>query len=69
MTSEKQKWNPLMKEEDLKKFRCTIRMIVDGAFEGYDDIPLTSDEWPRKHICKLISGVEIVNVLDQMHNY
>ena len=69
MTSEKQKWNPFMKEEDLKKFRCAIRMIVDGAFEGYDDMPLISEEWPRNHICKVITGVEIVNVLNEMHNY
>ena len=58
-----------MKKEDLKKFHCTIIMIVDGAFEGYDNIPLTLNKWLHKHICKLISGVEIVNVLDQMHNY
>ena len=69
MTSEKQPWNRFMKEEDVKKFRCAIRMIVDGAFEGYDDIALISDEWPRKHVFKLISGLEIVNVHNEMHNY
>ena len=58
-----------MKERDLKRFRCAIRMIVDGAFEGHDDTPLILDEWPRKHICKLTSGLEIANVLNKMCNY
>ena len=53
----------------LKKNRCAIRMIVDGAFEGHDDVALISDEWPRKHVFKLISGLEIVNVHNEMHNY
>ena len=69
MTLDKQPWNRFMKEEDLKKFRCAIIMIVDGTFEGYDDVALISDEWPRKHICKLISGLEIINVPNEMHNY
>ena len=67
MTEEKQTWNRFMKEEELKTYRCTIRMITDGAFEGYDDIPLVSNEWPRKHICKCI--LEIENVYDEMFNY
>ena len=58
-----------MKEEELKKFCCTIRMIIEGAFEGHDDVALTSNEWPRKHICKIISGLDIVNVHNEMHNY
>ena len=69
MTSEKQPWNQFMKQEDLKKCRCSVRMIVDGAFEGYEDVVLNSEEWPRKHICKHISGVEISNVLNEMCNY
>ena len=69
MTSEKQMWNASMKEEDLKKFRCSVRLLVDGAFEQHEDVPLISNKWPRNHICKVISGLEIVNVLDQMFNY
>ena len=69
MTSEKQMWNASMKEEDLKKFRCSVRLLVDEVFEQYKDVLLISNEWPRNHICKVISGLEIVNVLDQMFNY
>ena len=69
MTSIKQMWNRFMKEEELKKFRCAIRLIVEGAFEGYDDIALTSDECPRKYFCKIITGLDIVNVHNEMHNY
>ena len=58
-----------MKEEDLKKFRHTVRLIVDEAFEGHDDVALISNKWPRKHICKVMSGLEIANVLDQIFNY
>ena len=58
-----------MKEEDFKKFQCTIRIIVDRAFEGHDDAALTSDEWPRKHVCECMSGLEIVNVLNEMCDY
>ena len=69
MTSEKQPWSQFMKDEDLKKYRCSVRMIVDGAFEGYEDVALNSEEWPRNHICKHTSGVDIVNVLNELHNY
>ena len=69
MTLDKQPWNRFMKEEELKKYRCTVRMIIDGAFEGHDDVALISDEWPRKHICKLISGLDIASVHNEMHNY
>ena len=69
MTSIKQTWNRFMKEEELTKFRCAIRLIVEGAFEGHDDIPLMSDQWPRKHICKIITGADIVNDRNEMHNY
>ena len=44
-------------------------MIIEGAFEGYDDVALNSDEWPRNHICKVISGLDIANVHNEMHNY
>ena len=44
MTDEKQKWDVAMKEEDLKKFRCSVRLLVDGAFEAYDNIPLISND-------------------------
>ena len=44
MNSMKQTWNRFLTEEELKKFRCAIRMIVEGAFEGNDDISLTSHE-------------------------
>jgi len=69
MTLDKQPWNQFMKEDDLKKYRCTVRMIIDGAFEGYDDVALNSEEWPRKHICKVISGLDITNVHHEMFNY
>ena len=69
MTSDEQPWNQFMKEEELKKCWCSVRMIADGAFEGYEDVALNSEEWPRKHICKLISGVEIANVLNEMCDY
>ena len=69
MTSEKQPWNQFMKEDELKKYRCAVRMVVEGAFEGYEDVALNSVEWPQKHICKLISGLEIANVHNDMYNY
>ena len=69
MTSIKQTRNHFMKEEELKKFRCAIRLIVEGAFEGYDDVALTSDKCPRKHFRKIITGLDIVNVHNEMHNY
>ena len=44
MTSIKQTWNHFIKGEKLKKFLCAIRLTVEGAFEGHDDVALTSDE-------------------------
>lgn len=69
MTSEKQPWNRFMKEDELKKYRCAVRLIVDGAFEGYDDVAFDSEEWSRKHISKLITGLDVENVHNEMHNY
>ena len=61
MTSIKQTWNRFMKDEELKKNRCAIRLIVEGAFEGHDDVASTSYEWSRKHFCKSVTGLYIVN--------
>ena len=69
MTLDKQPWNQIMKQADLKKHRYTVRMIIDGAFEGYEDVALNSDEWPSKHACKLIFGLDIANVHNEMCNY
>ena len=44
-------------------------MIVDRAFEDYDNVALISDEWPHKHLCKLESGLKIIKVLNEIHNY
>ena len=69
MTSDKQPWNQFMKKEDLKKHRCSVRMTIDSAFEGYEDVELNSDDWPSKQVCKVISGLEIANVHNEMFNY
>ena len=31
MTEEKQPWSPFMTEDELKQYRCAVRMVVDGA--------------------------------------
>ena len=33
MTSDKQMWNTSMKEDDLKKFHCSVRLLEDRAFK------------------------------------
>ena len=44
-------------------------MIVEGAFEECDDVATTLDEWPRKYVCKIVSGLDIVNAHNEMRNY
>ena len=69
MTEEKQPWSPFMTKDELKQHRCAVRMVVDGAFDGYDDVDLNSSESPRKHICKIITGLEIGCVHNEFYNY
>ena len=44
-------------------------MIVDGVFEGYDNAALILDEWLRKHMYKLVSRLQITNILNEIHKY
>lgn len=58
-----------MKKEDLKKHRCSARMTIDSAFEGYEDVAFNSDDWPSEQVCKVVSGLEIANAHNEMFNY
>ena len=69
MTLDKQPQNQFMKQDDLKKCRCAVRIIIDRVFEGHEDMTLNLDEWPSKHACKLASGLDVANVHNGIFNY
>ena len=52
-----------------KKILCAIRLIINRAFKGYDEVALILDEWWHKYIYKIISGLDIINVHDEIYNY
>ena len=45
MIANKYRWSKDMKEDELKKYQYSIRMIIDGFVEDYKDIDLNTSEF------------------------
>ena len=58
-----------MKEEELKKYLCAVRIIIDRVFKGLDNAALILDKRLRKHMHKLTSGVDVTSALNEMHDH
>ena len=69
MTEDKQRWSPDMKETELKKYRCSVRMITDDSVEEYEDVDLNTNTFELKTIAKIISGVDIISVHNSLFTY
>jgi len=69
MTEVKQLWSKTMKEEELKKYKCAVRMVGDGAVEDYEDVQFNCGDYDRSELCKLIYGSDIVAVHDELFYY
>ena len=69
MASEKQECSMIMKEKDLKKHRCAVRMIIDGTVNDYDEMDLVPTNFHPKTVCKIITGVDILCVHNKMFTY
>ena len=69
MTADKQKWSRDMKPDELKKYRCAIRMITDGYVEDYDDVDLNSSDFQLNDLVKIISGLDIIDVRRSLFSY
>lgn len=69
MTNEKQEWSTIMKEDNLKKYCCAVRMITDGTVEDYEDMDLITPNVEQKSACKIITGVDILCAHNQMFAY
>ena len=69
MTADKQKWSRDMKPDELKKYRCAIRMITDGYVEDYDDVDLNSSDFQLNDLVRIISGLDIIDVQSSLFSY
>ena len=69
MIAEKQRWSREMNTDDLKKYRCAIRMITDGYVDDYDDVDLNASDFRLKDVVRVISGLDIINVHSSLFSY
>ena len=58
-----------MKEIDLKKYRCAVRMVTEGTVEDYEDMDLVPPNYHPKNVCKIITGADILCVKNKMFTY
>jgi len=58
-----------MKDSDLKKFRCAVRMITDGTIEDYKNMDLITNEFDLKTISRMISGLDIISIHKSFFTY
>ena len=58
-----------MKEKDLKKYHCTVRMIMDGSIDDYEGVDLIIPNYNLKSVCKIITGVDILCVHNKLFPY
>ena len=69
MTEDKQMWSADMKPTDLKKYRCSVRMITDGSVEDYEDVDLNTSHFELKSVARIITGLDIICVHKCLFNY
>ena len=69
MMADKQRWSRDMKEDELNKYRCAIRMITDGYVDDYDDVDLNSSDFRLKDLASVISGLDIIDVQSSLFSY
>ena len=51
-----------MTDEKKKKYKMTVRMMEEGTYEEYDDVPLDDSTYNFKDVCKINDGSEIMAV-------
>ena len=54
-----------MKPVYLKKYCYSIRIIIEGLVEDYEDVNLNTSHFKLKSIARIISEIDIIYV----HNY
>ena len=58
-----------MKEDEMNKYRCAIRMIADGFIEYYEDVDLNTKNFRLKDVTKIITGLDIISVRNSLFCY
>ena len=69
MTEEKQMWSADMKPVDLKKCRCSVRMITEGSVEDYEDVDLNTSHFELKSVARTATGIDISCVHNCLFTY
>ena len=62
MTEDKQRWSKDVKEDELKKHRCEIRMIAGGFVEDHEDVDLNTNEFRLNDVTRIIISLDIISV-------
>ena len=58
-----------MKEDELNKYRCAIRMITDGFIEDYADVDLNAITFRLKDVTMIVTGLGIISVQNSLFCY
>ena len=58
-----------MKEHELKKYCCAVRMITEGLVNDFEDMDLDLPNYELKSVCKIITGVDTLCVHNQLFSY
>ena len=69
MTADKQRYSKDMKEYEINKYRCAIRMITDDFIEEYEDVDLNTNTFRLKDVTRIITGLEIISVQNSLFCY
>ena len=58
-----------MKENELKKYRCTVKIVTDSSIDNYKDVDLIIPNYNLKYVCKIITGINILSMYDKLFSY
>ena len=58
-----------MKEDELKKYQCIIRMITDSYVDDYDNVDLNSSDFWLKDVARIISSLNIIDMQSSLFYY
>ena len=58
-----------MKPVELKKYCYSIRIIIEGSVENYEDVDLNTYHFDLKSVARIISGLHILCVHNCLSSY
>ena len=67
MSTDKNKWSPIMNGQIKSKYCFAVRMVEDGTLKAFEDVRLRDDTYDVYHVIRMITGKDIIGLMGKFH--